>query len=72
MPHRQGSILDSPFKWTARDSVLWLPKLLEMQRTILHRRMWQKVQRLCSLPDSEYLIEFFSSRLQAANMAQAA
>ena len=50
----------APYMWASRDSVLWLAKLLEMQRTILHQRMWHKVQRACGLPDSEYLIDFFS------------
>ena len=60
----EGSETCPPFMWTERDSVLWLAKLLEMQRTILHQRMWQKVQRLCSLPDSEYLINFFACSLK--------
>ena len=47
------------YSWSDRDSVLWPTRLLEMEATVRHRRMWHTVQRQCSLPDSEYLIYYF-------------
>ena len=52
---------ESAYMWSERDSVLWLARLLEVKRTRLHQRMWKKVQRYCSLPESEYLMHYFSA-----------
>lgn len=60
-----GTALAEPeFLWSEGSSVLWLSRLLEVQRTRLHQRMWKKVQLHCDLPDSEHLIIFFTAKVR--------
>ena len=55
------------YHWSEQNSVLWLQRLLEVEATNNLRKEWVTVQRKCRLPDSEYLIHYFSCGLKQPN-----